>query len=347
MSQGIITDTTPLQSHYIPASFQYRAQALEQLRAVLNSPAKTGPFAFHLRGATGTGKTHLLHFLLNQESSSKLTSYIPCHRLNTEYKALKQIYRDVTNDSPQDGYHTAALQRTIENRTTEVKPIIVLDDLEFLLENDGDDLLYFLSRLETDLTIIPVSSPAIDLQDRLESRTYSSLQPAQITLDLYTADERYQILAARARNALTEHSLQRAALSTLASATTHLGKALHWMRTAAATTDTAVTESHLIETRGQAAISYAEQTLDAFTDHHLVLYRALLDQQQASEGRLRSGTVYDAYRDRCRRTGLDELSHRRISDFLTHLEYLDLIAVDYHYGGQKGKTREIELRNPF
>ncbi|MFB6199859.1 MAG: hypothetical protein ABEJ83_03195, partial [Candidatus Nanohaloarchaea archaeon] len=44
-------------------------------------------------------------------------------------------------------------------------------------------------------------------------------------------------------------------------------------------------------------------------------------------------------------TAYDEeaLSNRRISDYLQHLELLNLVEVDYYYGGEKGKTREISL----
>lgn len=36
----------------------------------------------------------------------------------------------------------------IEDRTGAIHTVIVLDEIEFLLENNGDSLLYFLSRMK-------------------------------------------------------------------------------------------------------------------------------------------------------------------------------------------------------
>ena len=46
--------------------------------------------------------------------------------------------------------------------------------------------------------------------------------------------------------------------------------------------------------------------------------------------------------DKRLRVSPEEVSNRHISDFLKHLELLNLIEVEYHYGGNIGKTRKTQ-----
>jgi len=220
--------------------------------------------------------------------------------------------------------------------------VIVLDEVDFLLLNDGDDLLYFLTRLEN-TAVITVSSNHRSLESELDGRTYSSFQPQVLTLNPYTQTQVEQILSERARRALKSQSVERAALSKIGSTTSNIAIGLSWLRVAAEKTDDTVTCDLVDEVRSTSYARYVSGLLDDFTPHHRRLYETvdLLD-QNGSETFV-SGTVYNAYRERCSDSGIRPLSERRISDFLTDLELLGLIEATYHYGGRDGKTREIKL----
>jgi cell division control protein 6 len=56
-----------------------------------------------------------------------------------------------------------------------------------------------------------------------------------------------------------------------------------------------------------------------------------------------AGDIYQRYQTIASERGDKALSDRRISDYLKQLEQLNLISAEYHYGGKKGKTREIRL----
>jgi len=56
---------------------------------------------------------------------------------------------------------------------------------------------------------------------------------------------------------------------------------------------------------------------------------------------IRTGDIYTRYEELCKSS--NALSKRRLSDFLKQLELLNLIKAEYHYGGQKGKTRDVKL----
>jgi Cdc6-like AAA superfamily ATPase len=251
------------------------------------------------------------------------------------------LLQQLTGEQVGTGHHVADLQRRVQDTLT-LETVIVLDEVDFLLLNDGDDLLYFLTRLEN-TAVITVSANHRSLQSELDGRTYSSFQPQVLTLNPYTPSQVRQILSDRARRALQPESVERTALARIASTTSNIAIGLCWLRTAAEDTNGAVTRDLIDEVRSTGYTEYTTELLDGFTPHHRRLYETmdLLDQDM-SEAVL-SGTVYEAYRDRCSDADVTPLSERRISDFLTHLELLNLIEATYHYGGRKGKTRELQL----
>jgi Cdc6-like AAA superfamily ATPase len=256
---------------------------------------------------------------------------------------LEQLLQQLTGERVGTGYHVADLQRRLTEAMT-LSTVIVLDEVEFLLLNDGNDLIYFLSRLDN-TAVITVSATYRSLSDHLDARTFSSFQPQVLTFDPYSVDETIEILADRARQALQPQSLHRAALVRIASTTQNIGIGLAWLRVAAESTDDVVT-ADLVDTLQPAGYeAYVDSLLREFTPHHRRLYKTIdrLERFQAEESPFVTGTVYDAYHDHCETTGVTPLSERRVSDFLTHLELLDLIEATYHHGGTKGKTREISL----
>jgi Cdc6-like AAA superfamily ATPase len=243
----------------------------------------------------------------------------------------------VIGENPGDGHHTAKLQREIKNRTTETKTVIVLDDVDFLLLNDGDSLLYKISRTNPENTgIILTSSNTADLSEELEERTLSSLQPLRIGFEPYTAEQNFEILHQRAQKALKPRTLHENALSYITSTTQNTGKALTWLKTAATQNQSKINEDTVKEVREQASRNYAEQQLRYFTKHHQVLYQAIKELEDREP--INTGQIYNQYQDLSDKP----VSNRRISDFLKHIELLQLIKAEYHYGGKHGKTRDIQ-----
>lgn len=88
---------------------------------------------------------------------------------------------------------------------------------------------------------------------------------------------------------------------------------------------------------------YAGHLFSRFSNHHRLLYQAVqeLDTENSS---IRTGDIYKRYMELCKSSNENMLSKRRLSDFLKQLELLDLIKAEYHYGGSKGKTRDVNLR---
>jgi len=345
MSRAPITDIEPLQPEYIPSKFVDRD---EKGTALSNLLAEDSSRNIHLQGPRGTGKTHLALSNLNQLSNDVNSCYVDCTGADTQYKALKQIYKSTTEEEISSGHHTSDLQRKIEKRTSAIQTVIVLDEIDFLLLNDGDSLLYYLSRTNnTQINVVTISSQITDPQKRVEERTYSSLQPYPLTIEPYNREEIFQILVKRAQQALKPQSLQRQALTYIASTTQNTRLGLQWLKTAAKqTSNNIITETQVQEVQDEAFERYTAQFLDQFTSHHQTLYQAITELDEEKQGRdtVRAGEIYQRYQQLTQTYDEEStLSNRRISDYLKQLEQLNLIQAEYHYGGRKGKTREITL----
>jgi len=338
-----LVNPEPLHPNYIPDSFIHRGQEQADLLDLISGGGRN----LHLHGPRGTGKTHLVHSILRKLSLSVNTCYVDCSIENTQYKVLKRLYTAVSNEEINTGHHTSDLQRKIEARTEAVSTILVLDEIEFLLLNDGDDLLYFLSRMKNshNLTTLLLSSQTTDLESALEERVYSSFQPHTIEMEPYSGEQLYDLLVARAEQALKPRSLHREALTYIASTTQNPGLGLHWLKTAAESTEGIITEGLMQQVQQDGFASYTTHLLDGFSEHHKHLYQ-VLQELDTEQDLIRTGDVYDRYREHCSSLDTEPLSDRRISDYLKHLELLNLITAEYHYGGSKGKTREIQLIRP-
>jgi orc1/cdc6 family replication initiation protein len=345
MTSHVIQDLTLLQPSHIPENFIDRENEKTSLESIFSDVTDRSLRNLHLHGPRGTGKTHLTQHILNQLPSQINTCKISCTRHDTQYKVLKQIYKSVSNEEIENGHHTSELQRRIQERTTHLQAVFFLDEIDFLLLNDGNDLLYYLSRLENseNISIILSSSNHRSLEDQLEERTYSTLQPERIGFEPLTAEQVYQALAERAQASLKSRTLQHEALTYIASTTQNLKLALTWLRIAAKTAQETITEALIHETLSTAYQEYADQLLTDFTPQHRLLYQATRKATNNGEKTVKTGEIYKHYRKIEKESSL---SQRRLSDYLKHLELLNLIQSDYHYGGKTGKTREIQWRQP-
>ena len=344
---SVLADSTPLQLNYLPRQIVNRDDKREAINAVFNTPDDTGLGNIFIHGSRGTGKTHLTRLVLTDLPDDVDVCYVPCTQCDTQYKVLQRLCQQVTDDSISTGIHTSELQRRFEQYSSQQRRVVVLDEIDFLLMNDGDSLLYSLCRIEhsENIGIVAISANHSDLASQLEERTYSSLYPQRIEFTPYTGENIYQILLERARNALKEQSLHQEALTYIASATTNAALGLTWLKTAAQNTDQAITEQTVQETRKQAYKNYTDYLLQPFTQHYRLLYQAIteLTEEKEEDPVIQSGSIYSRYKDLCQTYSEEPLSNRRISDYLKQLELLNLIQAEYHYGGNKGKTREISL----
>lgn len=81
------------------------------------------------------------------------------------------------------------------------------------------------------------------------------------------------------------------------------------------------------------------------TQSKLVLYSVVLLAEKGSH-KIITGDVYNVYRALCRRSGLDVLTQRRVSDLISELDMLGIINAQLISKGRYGRTKEITLNIP-
>lgn len=339
------TPPDALRPEYVPDTIINRDDEQAALDDVF---ATDGRHNLYVYGDRGTGKTLLTRTSLADNAGCN-PCYVPCTRYDTQYQVLKQMYRHLTGTTINDGYHTAQLQHRVEDALTDRTLTIVLDEIDFLLEHDGNDLLYYLTRMQhaPHVTVVAISANHDTPASVIEDRALSTLQPWHLTVEPYTAMEAYDILEERLREAELFDAVDREALTFLVSRTRNIQLGLHWLAQAEATTEDRITVDLLRTVREVAAHRYHEALLDGFSPHHHLLLDAISDFEMENEGSARTGQVYERYVDHCKDSGKQPLTHRRVSDFLTHLELLTIIDVEYRCGGEYGRTRLIQLNYPF
>lgn len=322
-----------------PETILYRDDEQRLLHATISD---AGTQHLYLHGPRGAGKTLLAR---NALTTATVTNayYLSCIAHDTQYKVLERLYTRITDDDINAGYHTAQLQDRLVHHLCDANTVIVLDDLAFLLANDGNDLLYFLSRLDrrAGLCLIGISATQPSLAPVLDERTYSSLRPHHLAIAPYTSDQVIDILTHRIEAALPPDTVNPAALEYIGATTSNITLGLHWLRCATAQATT-ITVDILQAVQATAIERYRETLLAGFTWHHTVLLKAIV-QATTDTASITTGTAYKQYTERCKDAGIDPLTARRVSDYLTHLELLNLIDVRHYYGGKRGKTREIRL----
>ncbi|MDY6770798.1 MAG: AAA family ATPase [Candidatus Nanohaloarchaea archaeon] len=332
-----------MQPDRIPESISNRD---DEQKTVASACADPGRHHLYLHGPRGTGKTLVARSRLRQTDDDITTCYLSCIRADTQYRVLTQLYQSLTGDDINNGYHTAQLQDRVRDLVTGRDIVLVLDEIDFLLDHDGSDLLYFLSRLPTDANVglITISAHHPDPRRVIDQRTLSSMQPMHVRFDPYPAEQAYDILEARLTEAEMMDVVDRDALTFLATRTRNIQLGLHWLTQATASTTDRITVDVLQDVRPAAVQRYRDDLLSGVTNHHQLLFEAISQLVTENEDKVRSGTIYDRYIHLCESTGTDALSTRRISEYITDLELLDIIDVNQYAGGTYGRTRKIQLK---
>ena len=366
-ASSIFANKRVLQANYVPEQILHRETELHAVAQVI-APALKGEKSSNLfvYGKPGTGKT-----LVVRQSTSQLQAvavarglpvkvlYVNCKlkRLaDTEYRLLAQLAREMDRPLPPTGLPTDEIYRVffdlISARSGSF--ILVLDEIDQLVKKTGDELLYNLTRINTELSssqlsIIGISND-LTFTELLDSRVKSSLSEEEILFAPYTAPELQAILEMRAAQAFKPGVLEQGVIAKCAAyaAREHgdARRAIELLRVA----------GELCEREGSTSLGFshidlAEEKIER--DRVLDIVASLPRQSQlvlygilsiASDRHvMHTGEIYELYLELCSRLGLRPLTQRRVSDMITELDMLGVINARVISKGRHGRTREISL----
>ena len=357
-----------LQSSFTPKSIPHRDNQIKQIADVLAPALKLEkPSNLFIYGKTGTGKTLTVEYVTSkirevaEQRKIPLTIfYLNCKLkkvADTEYRLMAELARKLGKNIPATGLPTEEVYKIFFNTLDSKKQmlLLVLDELDQLVKKAGDELLYNLTRVNSELknsqlSIIGISNDLI-FRDALDPRVKSSLSEEELIFPPYNALQLQGILKQRASQAFIEESIEPGTIEKCAAyaAREHgdARRALELLRVA----------GELAERGGEMKvkihhIDLAEDKIerDRIQDivltqpkqHQATLYSILVVCSKTKDPRF-TGEVYELYKKICLESGLRPLTQRRISDIIAELDMMGIINAKVISKGRYGRTREISL----
>ena len=382
-SKPIFKNREFLRPTYTPERLPHRDAQIHQLARILAAPLRgETPSNVLIYGKPGTGKTATVkHVLRELEQATKVSPfkvrsvYINCEIVNTPYRVwakladafLEELKKEKGKEFlramglpervPRTGWPIDEVYRSFLKALdyNQQLCVIVLDEIDKLVRRNGDDILYGLTRINSELVKAKVSiigiSNDLNFLDFLDGRVRSSLGQEEIVFPPYNANQLRDILRERAELSFVEGVLESGVIPLCAAhaAREHgdARRALDLLRVAGEIAETEgaerVTTSHVRKAHEKIEVDQTVEVIRTLPlQSKLVLYTIATLAQRFPRA-IRSGEVYDSYNKLCRQIGENPLTSRRVSDLISELDLLGIINAKIINKGRHGRTKEIRL----
>jgi cell division control protein 6 len=350
-----------LDHRFLPDKLPHREDQIKSVAKYwIESLIGVTPPDVTIYGKTGTGKTAVAKFarkqleqISNEKNVNVRVEYIRCTDYTTEYQVIARLCQQMGQDVPYRGWTKAEVIHAFRDMFKKnvfgknLILIIILDEIDILLKNNGDGLLYTLTR--TDNVAIASISNYVDFKQFIKPRVKSSLRDREIVFPPYNAQQLMDILDERAELAFNNEVLNNDVIPLCAAmAAKEEGDARYAL-------DLLRTSGELADENGSDVIyeDYVREAKD-YIEHNKVtdIIMTLPSQQQKvlesllyltkRREEITSGRLYEVYKEFSKG---DSVSYRRIFDFINELEMLGLISTKTVSRGRgKGRTNIIDLQ---
>jgi cell division control protein 6 len=359
-----------LSPHFAPKRLIARAKEINNIEKAL-APSLKGDRGRNLfiYGKTGTGKTSCTRYVLEEvkaiPNSKAKISYINCKVYNSRYRVLNKIITDHLPTYAKRGYGTVDLYEKLTSWIEEDSKILVaiLDEIDVV--KDLDDLVYTLTRINSDIraggvTIIGISNK-VSFKDVLDPRSLSTLYETELVFPPYYATELYEILKDRVMAAFKPGVVSEEVLHFIAATSAKDGGdarlSLKILSKAGELAEEAEASAVTIKDAEQAAKGADNEIvydlIGTLPEHHkLVLYSiALLTKGGGSYKKLTDGTdtylfsgeIYSRYKSIAESMSKEPKSERWYRKYISELETQGLIMSFESGKGIRGHTKLIKL----
>ncbi|MEA2070509.1 MAG: ORC1-type DNA replication protein, partial [Asgard group archaeon] len=350
---------------HIPERLPHRDKEIQHLGKLLGSALRNNrPSNAFLYGKTGTGKTIVTKYVTKylRERAANIgkdivVSLLNCVEVDTDYRVLARLCEEIDESVPFTGLPTDEVFKRFKKKLDSKRQqlIVIFDELDKLHNKSGDNVLYQLTRINSDLKKARVSLVCItndlSFKEVLDPRVRSSLSEEEMVFKPYNASELEDILADRAKEGFHDGVLEESVISLCAAlaAQEHgdARRALDLLRVAAEiaerNSEEKVTEKHVRKASKQIEKNAVEEVLVSLPVQTKIVLWAVYVLEKSKLKVITTGDLYKVYLELCKGTSLDPITARRANSLLNELSMLGLVNTKVVSMGRYGRTTKVSL----
>jgi cell division control protein 6 len=361
----IFKNRDAIRPDYIPQYLPHREEQIIRIGHIL-APVLRGFRGSNLfiYGKTGTGKTavvkHVLEHLLHKsrEVNSPISiSYVNCRISGTNYRILADLGADLGIKIPFTGLATNEVYSRFKTSLDlqKILMIVVLDEIDTLVKDHGDSILYELTRINellkhSRLSIVGISND-IMFKEFLDPRVLSSLSEEEVVFRPYMAPEIRDILLDRTKITFYDDVLSEGALNICSAlaASEHgdARRALSLLRVAGELVEregsAKILEVHIRQAQKKIEHDRVTMILRTLTPHSRLVLCGMFLIKKAKITTSITGDVYEVYTELCGEIGFEPLTQRRVSSLISELDIMGVFNARLVSLGRYGRTKKIRL----
>ena len=361
----IFRDREVLRHDYVPETLPHREEQIHCLGEIVAPVLKNSRCSnVFIYGKTGTGKTAATKYVLNKLSvkandvgAPVEVCYVNCRLAGTEYRVFSILCNALGVRVPFTGLAVGEVfdrfKEGLDSR--KILFIIVLDEIDALIKNRGDVLLYELTRINGTIrhsrALMVGISNDLRFKEFLDPRVLSSLSEEEIVFTPYDAAELTDILWERARLAFFEGVLIDGTVGLCAAlaAAEHgdARRALDLLRVSGELAEregaTHITEDHVRQAEKRIEHNRIVEALMNLPLHSKIVLCSVYLLGKAKVSCAITGDIYEIYCELCDQSGLSPLTQRRVSGLINELDMIGLLNAGVVSMGRYGRTKKIRL----
>lgn len=369
--KALVKNRRTLTIDYVPEKLPFRDEETKIIAQALSVVLrKARPSNLLLFGKPGTGKTAVaknvierLHKKARELGIEVIVPFVNTKTANTAYKVLYEIAKDMGINKGEKKLHVHFTGLSMGEATDRILDfiqknkfyvILVMDEIDSLVDKNGDDILYNFTRANERISeggfisLIGISN-SLTFKDKLDPRVRSSLSEEEMVFNPYTIEQLQKILSDRAKLAFNDEVVSDAAINLCAAmAGKENGdarRAIDLLRVAAEIAErervSKVEEKHIRLAQEKIEKDTNYEVLKNSTAHTKLVILAITKSKNGN-----TGEVYEIYSSLCSLSEQEPLTQRRITQIISELDQLGLITSNVVSQGRYGRSQRIRITIP-